>query len=78
MSNYKGFPLCQANEVRRAAQRLDSYLLFSSAWTYCFSALMRIASSLRARCGRTNYNRSLMQRLVLRTLMKDARGGLIR
>jgi len=33
---------------------------------------------LRARCGRTNYNRSSMQLLVLRTLMKDARRSLIR
>ena len=43
MSNYKGFykgfPLCQANEVRRAAQRLES------------TALLRIALIDRARCG---------------------------
>jgi hypothetical protein len=45
---------------------------------YNFTALLRIALICRARCGRTNYNRSLMQLLVLRTLMKDARGGLIR
>jgi len=77
MSNYKGFPLCQANEVlepRSGSIRIWCRVLR----TYRFTALTRIASSLRARCGRTNYNRSLMQLLALRTLMKDARGGLIR
>ena len=74
-SNYKGFPLCQANECLRAAQRLDSLLDFTAAASPRSCALRR---SIERRCGRTNYKRSSMQLHVLRTLMKDARGGLIR
>ena len=37
-SNYKGFPLCQANEIHRAAQRSHSlvlYLLLHRALAHC-------------------------------------------
>jgi hypothetical protein len=49
MSNYKGFPLCQANESRRAAQRLDSHLTWLVLASYGITADQRVASSLRAR-----------------------------
>ena len=45
-SNYKGFPICQAREIHRAAQRLDSFQDFAFQ-PDCFAALMHIASSLR-------------------------------
>jgi hypothetical protein len=77
MANYKGFPLCQANESSRAAQRLDS-ILASSFSTYRFTAKRASRRVFEQGCGRTNYNRSFVQLHVLRTLMKDARGGLIR
>jgi hypothetical protein len=77
MSNYKGFPLCQANEVlepRSGSIHFGLHLLR-------LIASPRLRASHRVfepRCGRTNYNRSFVQHVVLRTLMKDARGGLIR
>lgn len=37
MSNYKGFPICQANEVHRAAQRLDSHLDFTTSSYHCIA-----------------------------------------
>jgi hypothetical protein len=47
-SGYKGFPLCQAKEVCRAAQRLESHLA-SSLSAYGTTAKQRIASICRAR-----------------------------
>jgi Zinc carboxypeptidase len=48
------------NPSSRFAARFTSGFCFSSL-TYNFTALNRIALIFRARCGRTNYNRSLMQ-----------------
>ena len=45
-SNYKGFPICQARGIHRAAPRLDSFVVSALQPDY-FTALMRIASSLR-------------------------------
>jgi len=62
-SNYKGFPLCQANETHRAAQRLDSHLtwlVLSTTAPPCCCASHR---SVEQGCGRTNYNRSFVQLL---------------
>jgi hypothetical protein len=58
------------NSSSRAAARFTSDLACSCS-TYIFTALMRIASLLRARCGRTNYNRSFVQRCSLPSLAAD-------
>jgi len=70
MSNYK--------RMSSIEPRSGSIHLWTSFSICAFTPLLRIASICRAKCDWTNYNRSSMQLRVLRTLMKDARGGLIR
>ena len=59
MSNYKGFPQSQANDFLRAAQRLDSFLIFTTS-----AASPRSCASCRSiepGADWTNYKRSSMQ-----------------
>jgi hypothetical protein len=68
-SNYKGIPVCQAKRV------LDESIIDSSRHIDGVLQLRRLTAK-EPRCGLHNYNRPLMQRSMLRALMKDARGGL--
>ena len=62
------------NPTSRAAARFTSGLNF-----YCSAtAIKRIAQIHRARCGLDKLQAAIDAALKLRTLMKDARGGLIR
>ena len=64
----------QMNPTSRAAARFVSRLHF-----YCSAAaIKRITSIHRARCGLDKLQAVIDAALKLRTLMKDARGGLIR
>jgi hypothetical protein len=73
MSNYKGFPICQAKTGHdEIAQRFVNGLQTLNHLT------VLIASRTRASCGLGKLQPVIVQRVVLRTLMKDARGDLIR
>jgi len=76
-SNYKGFPLCQASKSHGPRQRPDPHLTLDSS-TYSFTVLLRKASMLRARVRTDKLQPVIDAAWLLRTLMKDARGGLIR
>ncbi|MGC4076405.1 MAG: hypothetical protein QM702_05100 [Rubrivivax sp.] len=70
-SFYKGIPTRQAERV------LDESIIDSSRQFDDVLPLHRLTAR-EPRCGLHNYNRPLMQRSMLRALMKDARGGSIR
>ena len=75
MSNYKGFPtfVKHCPTVVESRRRLSTEFVFSLTSSRCCYRSLPVESKA---CGRRNYNRSLLQVQLLRTLMRDARQGL--
>jgi hypothetical protein len=58
MSNYKGFPLCQANEVHEPRERLDSYLDFVFGLRLHRAAALFVNGSSKGADGQTTTGHS--------------------
>ncbi len=72
---YKGFPGSQGELIQRSFSEWPFYFLLNH---FAAQLIFRRRDSRCERYGLRHYKRSLLQRCGLRTLMKDAREGLIR